>query len=212
MSVSHYGASYFEWQRNVGAFGGWANLTKFESNIRPDHDVLDFGCGGGYLLKNLKCRRKIGVEVNPDARRVAAENGVEVFDDVATVDDESVDVIISNHALEHVPHPLHALTALRGKLRSNGVAVFVVPCEAISMSYRPNDRDHHLYTWSPMCLGNLFTDAGFTVIESRPYMHTWPPRAQTIARLGGRFAFDSAAKVWARLSRGIRQVRLVAHR
>jgi hypothetical protein len=33
--------------------------------------ILDFGCGGGYLRRNLKCRLRLGVEVNPDAARVA---------------------------------------------------------------------------------------------------------------------------------------------
>jgi len=27
-----------------------------------------------------------------------------------------------------------------------------------------------------MCIGNLDTEAGFSVIESRPYIHKWPPK------------------------------------
>lgn len=62
---AHYDNNYFIWQAPLGEFGGWANQSKFEEYITPDSVVLDFGCGGGFLLKNLVCRKRIGVEVNP---------------------------------------------------------------------------------------------------------------------------------------------------
>lgn len=48
--MEHYNEDYFNWQKNIGLFGGWANSTKFEQYITKEDDVLDFGCGGGYLL------------------------------------------------------------------------------------------------------------------------------------------------------------------
>ena len=46
---NHYDEKYFDWQRDIGAFGGWANRTKFEAYIAPHDRVLDFGGGGGSL-------------------------------------------------------------------------------------------------------------------------------------------------------------------
>jgi SAM-dependent methyltransferase len=209
---AHYDARYFDWQAPIGEFGGWANRSKFEAYVRPDARVLDFGCGGGFLLRGIACAKKVGVEPNAAAADVARRNGLEVFASADEVPDDYVDLIVSNHALEHVPEPLGALHSLRRKLRPDGTAVFVVPCESIGYRYRPGDVNHHLYSWSPMCLGNLFTEAGFRVVESEPYIHKWPPGYRLVARLGGRALFDLACRLYGRLERSWFQVRVVARR
>ncbi|MFN2136218.1 MAG: class I SAM-dependent methyltransferase [Candidatus Promineifilaceae bacterium] len=209
---THYDKAYFDWQAPIGEFGGWANLTKFREYIRPEDRVLDFGCGGGYLLKNIRCRLKAGVEVNPAAAEMARENGIEVYQSAAAVPDRYVDVIISNHALEHTRHPLNELQSLHGKLAENGKIVFVVPCESISRSYRPDDINFHLYSWSPACIGNLFTEAGYTVVECKPYIHKWPPKYRTVARLGGRRLFELGCRIYGHIARDWFQVRVVAEK
>jgi SAM-dependent methyltransferase len=212
-SVSrHYDANYFHWQAAIGEFGGWANQTKFVEFISANSTVLDFGCGGGFLLKNIDCAKKIGVEVNPSAAEVAKASGVEVFCSAADVPDEHVDTIISNNALEHTLQPFQELKALYKKLRAGGTIVFVVPCESVSCSYQRNDVNHHLYSWSPMAIGNLFTEAGFSVIESKPYIHKWPPYYQVIARVGGRTLFEIACRLYGRIDRRWFQVRIVAEK
>jgi len=208
---THYDAAYFNWQRPIGEFGGWANLSKFAPYINESDDVLDFGCGGGYLLKNIRCRKRIGVELNPDARKTAAANGVECFASADEVPDDYASVIISNNALEHTFHPLAELRALHKKLRKGGTIVFVVPCESITYAYHPGDVNQHLYSWSPMGAGNLLAQAGFTVLESKPYIHKWPPNYLTIARLGRR-AFDICCRLYARWERTWFQVRIVGKR
>ncbi len=70
--ASYYDEKYFTWQNSVGKFGGWANLTKFDSHIEEDHKVLEFGSGGGWLLRNINCAEKIGVELNDAARLFAS--------------------------------------------------------------------------------------------------------------------------------------------
>jgi SAM-dependent methyltransferase len=209
---THYDDRYFRWQASIGEFGGWANQTKFLEYLSADSNVMDFGCGGGFLLKNLNCSKKVGIEVNPSAADTARKNGVEVFSRVDDVPDEYVDLIISNNALEHTLQPLEELKSLYKKLQQGGKIIFVVPCEAISYSYKPKDINHHLFTWSPMCIGNLFEEAGFSVLESKPYMHKWPPNYRFIARLGGRPLFDLACRIYARLERTWFQVRVIAEK
>jgi SAM-dependent methyltransferase len=214
--ASHYDAAYFDWQKNIGEFGGWANAPRFAAIIKGDDTVLDFGCGGGYLLKNLPGKRKLGIEINPHARPVAAANGVEVFSDISEIPDNSVDTIVSNHCLEHVPHPMKALVELRSKLKVGGYAMFVVPCETIHDAYHPTNIDHHLYTWNPRTLGNLFHDAGYEVLSVKRDKFRWPPKIyQQIASVGGRFGFELAAKLWYYLDPRIGypgQVRLLGRR
>jgi len=208
----HYDDKYFSWQESIGRFGGWANQTKFAEFISSESRVLDFGCGGGFLLKNLQCSKRIGIEINPAAAECAKRNDIEVYGNVADVPDEYVDVIISDNALEHTLQPLQELKLLLGKLRLGGKIIFVVPCDSISFGYKPNDINRHLFSWSPMNLGNLFTEAGYSVIESRPYKHKWPPKYETIAKIGGRKLFDAACRIYARIERSWYQVRIVAEK
>ncbi|MBF0233898.1 MAG: methyltransferase domain-containing protein [Desulfamplus sp.] len=204
----HYGKEYFDWQRPLGEFGGWANMTKFEKYLCEKDWVLDFGCGGGFLLKNLVCAQKIGIEPNLEALKTARDNGIEVYSKSEELPDNYVDKIISNNALEHTLHPLMELKKLYKKLKNNGMIIFVVPCESITYEYKPNDINHHLYSWSPMCIGNLFTEAGFEIIESKPYIHKWPPNYLEIAKQG-RDAFEKACKEYGYKETSWYQVRCI---
>jgi hypothetical protein len=196
--TSHYGSEYFEYQSKIGRFGGWANLSKFSPYIRDSMKVLDFGCGGGYLLANIQRVEKMGIEVNPVARAEAHRNGIHTVASTAEIDDGWADIIISNHALEHCPHPLHELQGLSSKLAPNGIAVFVFPCEAAKNRYKSSDPNHHLYSWSPMSAANLFSEAGFDVVESKIYLHYWPPRfiPQLLRSVGGRTLFEVGCRIY----------------
>ena len=196
----------------LGEFGGWANLTKFLPFLSPDNEILDFGCGGGFLLKNIACRKKVGVEINKTAAETARENGVEVYNIIDDVPDNYVDVIISDNALEHTHYPFDELKKLYTKLRKKGRIIFVVPCENITYKYLPNDINQHLFSWSPMCIGNLLTLAGFSVIESKPYIHKWPPNYIKVAKFGGRMLFELSCRIYGQIKREWFQVRIIGEK
>jgi SAM-dependent methyltransferase len=207
--ANFYDADYFKYQAPMGEFGGWADSTKFAEYIGPSDTVLDFGCGGGYLLKSLTCARRLGVEINPDAREMALANGVEAYSTTAEVPDGSCDVVISNHALEHTEKPLDELRELLRTLRPGGIAVIVTPSESPYKAYRADDPNHHLYTWSPMNLGNLLATAGFAEVRSTALFHRWPPKvARLIAKTTGRKGFDVACRLYGRV--GVTEAQSVA--
>jgi SAM-dependent methyltransferase len=218
--TTHYDEKYFKYQSEIGQFGGWANLTKFSEYVRPDMKVLDFGCGGGYLLANLACKEKLGIEINPVAQETAKGNGVSTIASTAQAENGWADILISNNALEHCPHPLSELQALFPKVAPGGKVVFVVPCEAIRNKYKPGNPNHHLYCWSPMSAANLFMEAGFSIIESKAYIHIWPPRfiSRLLRSIGGRPLFEIGCKVYGFLTYWncapalASQVRIVAER
>ena len=210
----HYDSDYFHWQRTIGEFGGVANSFKFKKSIRRGDTVVDFGCGGGFLLKNLDCAVRLGIEVNKSAHRQIIENGVLPFSSASQIIDqrgtESVDVIISNHALEHTLDPLGEIKSLLPLLKTGGKIHFVVPCDKASLKWKSGDRNFHLYSWSPMNLGNLITEAGFEVMATNHLVHKWPPRYREIQRIVGWRAFNVLCRLWGHLERSWSQVEVIA--
>ena len=203
-SEMHYGADYYAWQKTCGEFGAEANLFKFEEFIKKSDRVLEFGCGGGFLLDRLVCQDKIGIEINPVAREETQKKGIVCYRDCSDVADNWADVIISNSALEHVHSPLETLRGLKRVLRLGGAIVFVVPHEKLRWEYQSGDINQHLFTWSPMCLGNLFNTAGFVTEKVEVIRNVWPPRYYvSLRRLFGLRAFQFLSIVYARLGGGL---------
>ena len=181
-SSIEYDKKYWDYQSRIGRIGGMLNLFKFENHISPNDTVLDFGCGGGYLLETINCEKKLGFEINEHALSRARSVGLEVTDDWDCIEDGSVDTIVSNHALEHVMEPLSVLSILYKKLKVGGTMVIVVPCEQFGQeqfSYKANDVNQHVYTWCPQSLGNLIRHAGFRVVMCDTLHHCWTPDFET---------------------------------
>ena len=209
----YYDADYFNWQKNIGAFGGWANSYKFKDSVSQNDTVIDFGCGGGFLLKSLDCKERIGIEPNPSAAESVKKLGIQHFtspnDAVSNLGECIADVIVSNNALEHTLNPLQELKNLKPLLKIGGTIHFVVPCDSIKYQYNPKDINYHLFSWSPQNLGNLFTEAGYSVEYVRPYIHKWPPFYSKIAKLGWPI-FNLACRIYGRIERSWFQVEIKA--
>jgi SAM-dependent methyltransferase len=173
------GKEYFDWQSYEGITHTRYSLHLWEPHITPDDDVLDFGCGGGFLLKLLNAKNKVGVEINPHARENAQKLGIQAYPSIDLVPGK-FDKVISCHALEHVPHPREAILGLKEKLRDrNSRMVLLLPIDdwraPFNRTYNPDDINMHLYTWAPQLLGNLLKSCDLEVIDVRIVEHTWPP-------------------------------------
>lgn len=212
---TYYDAKYFEWQKTVGEFGGWANSHKFANSILPTDTVVDFGCGGGFLLNKLDCKKRVGIEPNESAAASVREFGIQhYFSPTAAIEalgEKAVDVIISNHALEHTLNPLQELKDLRRLLKDGGTIHFVVPCDSIRYKYNPRDVNYHLFSWSPQNFGNLFVEAGFQVLHARPLIHKWPPAYRMFGKLGWP-VFNLICKITGHIRRDWFQVEVVAQK
>ena len=209
----YYDQDYFEWQRSHGEFGGKANTFQFIKSIRESDTVVDFGCGGGFLLKNLICSKRIGIEPNTNAHAQIMANGCQVFSSpleaLAELGEGFADVIISNNALEHTLNPYEEIKNLYPLLKKGGVIHFCIPCDSVAWKYAPNDINQHFFSWSPMNAGNLFTHAGYEVIFARADFRKWPPFYRHVAMLGWPI-FNFVSRLYGRIARSWFQVEVKA--
>jgi SAM-dependent methyltransferase len=161
--------------------------------------LLDFGCADGAFLRHLPAQEKIGVEANPAARATcqkicdASRKRIQLHDSLETIQSNYVDVVISNHCLEHVLDPYHVMTNIWRVLKPKGLFALMVPFDDYRSSknktWVADDLDYHLYTWSPMNLGNLLSESGFKVQRISLHTRAWSPKMLWINRLFGEQIF-----------------------
>ena len=207
------GAAYFSWQNAIsGEMGGRLNARKFNAHLRPDWTAVDFGCGAGYMLEKLLVSERIGIEPAPAAREAARSRGLNVVASAGELPDESVDAVVSNHALEHTLQPLGELRDFLGLLKPEGQLRLWVPIDdwRAQTDAMADDENHHLYTWTPLLMRNLLEEAGFTVTSVRVITHAWPPQTARLASLPQPL-FDVLCRLWSLLRRR-RQLEAVARR
>lgn len=194
---SFYDEKYFAWQKEQGEFSAKVNSFLFDPYIQREDRVLEFGSGGGYLLNRIHAKEKIGIEINPVAQNHARNYGLNIVSNADEVADNWATLLISISVLEHVYAPFDELKKLYRKLQPGGRVVFYIPHE-IYHPYYPNEKNQHIYTWSPMCAGNLFTHAGFLVKSAKTIRYTWPPKIyQPLERMVGLDLFVFFCKLYA---------------
>ena len=70
------------------------------------------------MLEQLAVQERIGVEPAPAAREAALSRGMRVLASATELPADSVDTVVSNHALEHTLTPVQALRDIRNLLNS----------------------------------------------------------------------------------------------
>jgi SAM-dependent methyltransferase len=191
---TYYNEKYFSDQKAVSIDNVISIKHYFNKEIKKTDVVLDFGCGGGYLLASLNCEDKLGFDINLNALEEASKLGIKTFDRLEEIENNSLDVIISNSALEHTPTPFEDLQILYRKLKVGGKIIFRVPHETLHWKYAPNDWNYHLFTWSPMALGNLFNEVGFKDIRVTIEIGKRPPFYKALRKIP--FLFNIAASLY----------------
>jgi len=208
------GELYFQRQSSAGILAAEFNKFIFAPYVTEQDDILEFGCGGGYMLYTLNAKSKVGVDINPAARAQAARLGITTYGTLDEIKNGSFSKIITSHALEHVLNPYEALVQLKPFLKPGGKLLWLSPMDdwrhKNNKRWRENDADMHLYAWTPLLIGNLLTTAGYVPEEVSILTHAFPPLGLS-KRLWGlnHSLFHSAAFVCA-LLRKQRQILAVA--
>ena len=70
---AYYNEQYFDYQKEQGRFAAKFMQQFFEPYIDVSDNLLDFGCGGGFLLHELNAANKLGIEINAAARKHATD-------------------------------------------------------------------------------------------------------------------------------------------
>lgn len=198
--LSNAGDAYFTEKRTFGQLSAAWNLPLWLPYITPHDSVLDFGCGGGYLLNLLPARKKVGVDINPAARSQAQSLGLSVYPTMDDLPPERYTRIISSHALEHVPHPLIVLQSIQRFLDPHGLLLLLLPLDdwrnKSNRQYHNDDSDHHLYTWTPQTIGNLLKEAGYEIKCIKIVSDAMPVNTLMV-RLAQRYTFSRRFLGWA---------------
>ena len=100
-----YGARFssnLEYRKQV-----WTVLVAdtFSRYVQPTDSVLDLGCGYGEFINTIRCRKKFGMDLNPDTARFLANDVTFLQQDCSLrwqVPDESLDVVFTSNFLEHL--------------------------------------------------------------------------------------------------------------
>lgn len=120
-------------------------------------DVLDAGCGTGYLTRELARRgaRVVGVDVSERMIEIAKSSAPELdvrVDSVTaldTLDDERFDRVVSNYVLMDVPALRDTLGAFYRVLRPGGAAVLVFSHPCFPQGMRTEDPEGRVaYVWA----------------------------------------------------------------
>ena len=147
-------------------------------------NVLDYGCGAGFLIKHLidKNLNIAAIDFSPKSIDVVNEKfagvggftGCYSIDDLASAD-RTFDVITVIEVIEHLNERYLAETLENIKvfLGSDGVVILTTPNDedlSKSLVYCPDSdtvfhRWQHIRSWSVSSLTHLLKDNGFEMIE-----------------------------------------------
>ena len=92
-------------------------------------NILDFGCGWGGFLKNLRNYRSLnGIELRKDCINYIQNNikKINISNDINSFE-QKFDVITMFHVLEHIPKQIKLLKILKSKLKKKGKIIIEVP-------------------------------------------------------------------------------------
>jgi len=157
---------------------GRRRATQFKK-ILNKKDILDFGCGWGEFLKNIKNYKSLsGIELRKECINHIKLNikKISITDDINYYK-KKFDIITMFHVLEHIPYQVNTLKILKSKLKKGGKIVIEVP-HAEDFLILQNElkkfRDftfwsEHLILHTCKSLKTVLIEAGFKKINIQFY-------------------------------------------
>lgn len=139
--------------------------------------ILDFGCGYGWLLKNLnkKYWDKFGIEINKNAREVAKKNGIKTSKFINNFK-KKLDVAMLIHVIEHLSNPVNILKKIVKLIKKNGYLIIETPdfdsgmARKYNLKFRLLHDKTHISLFSTESLIRLVRDLGLKILKiEHPY-------------------------------------------
>jgi SAM-dependent methyltransferase len=152
----------------------WApELREIVRLTGPESRILEIGSATGEFLAALRRAGRpnlIGVEFSPHAAAVARErHGLDVRPgDLLDADlvEQSVDLVVMRHVLEHVPDPLATLARIARLLRPGGHCIVTIPnidsdtAAIFGADWYGYDLPRHFHLFPLPALAQLLREAG----------------------------------------------------
>lgn len=186
----------------------------FQEYIPEDTVVLDVAAGYCEFINNIKAKKKIALDLNPDVKQFA-ENDVEVIisssTDMKQIDSQTVDVAFTSNLFEHLckDNIVKTIKEVYRVLRKDGRFLVLQP------NIRYCYRDYwmffdHITPLDDRSLTEVLEINGFEVVECRPRFLPYTTRSKPpksafllkiylkipiIQRIVGRQAFVYARKL-----------------
>ncbi|WP_300665448.1 class I SAM-dependent methyltransferase, partial [Fluviicola sp.] len=173
----------------------------------PQGRVLDFGCGNGTLLDNLKAVgwECYGLDVDPKAVAYCQQKGLNVsIGDIPSQNypDDFFDAITINHVIEHVHEVDELLKSCHQKLKKGGKLVIATPNTRNWQRglYQENwfqlDPPRHLHLFHPDNLEVVVKRNQFDIQESFTSlrMDAWSTTVSKAIKRKGRFVIGRDKK------------------
>ncbi len=138
--------------------------------------LLEIGCGEGFFLEQARNfgYNVMGIEPNEKTSMYAREHlGIDVQTATlaeAEIGDESVDIVVMFHAIEHFLDPNFEISKIRDLLKRNGLLVIEtpninsLPCKLLRNKWRQFIPDHYWF-FSEKTISFLLNKHGFKVLQ-----------------------------------------------
>lgn len=141
--------------------------------------ILDYGCGTGMFLSVCKNAGwdTVGMEPDSDARKLASDQGLNIFSDKSRIQtyitDKRFSAITLWHVLEHVTDMPETLNFFKEKLQKDGVLIIAVPnhvsydAKYYKEFWAAYDVPRHIHHFDVRSMSKLLSNHGFKLVETK---------------------------------------------
>lgn len=103
----------------------------FQKYINKDDVVLDLPCGYGEFINNIQAKKKIAIDLNPDASKYLRKSikFINASSNKTTLEKNSVDVIFVSNFFEHITREqiISTIKEFKRILKKNGKVIILQP-------------------------------------------------------------------------------------
>ena len=153
-----------------------AQFNKLNAHIE---NVLEVGCSYGSYLNDLKrfgtYKSFTGVEMDAECCRKASDLfGLQVLNgtlETVKFDSERFDLVVMNHVIEHVYHPVETLEEIRRIMKPGGLLMIKTPNTrtvektVFGRYWLPYEAPRHVTIFSLKTLRKVLEQRGFKIVK-----------------------------------------------